>query len=178
VQSVLGQCGGGDVKAALDDVLNALRQRFPATAEVSVEHLDEFSGRDMPDVLVCQVGYPEDGTLLDGDALLGAVVNADNAGLKAACLIFLDHLRLVYLDFLEFESTLDNICVSTHVVFQVGVSFRAFPHPEHVIFLDIPYVTLGQRFKCYRFFLFHHTAFICCKSNYKFVIHKLFTSFF
>ena len=43
VQTVLRQCGCADVESALDDVLNALRQRVPSAAEVALQNLDERS---------------------------------------------------------------------------------------------------------------------------------------
>ena len=134
-EPVFGQSGGADVEARLDDVLDALREALPTAAEVAVEHLDEFGGRDVADVLVGQVGDTQDGTFLHRPFHLGRLVGPYEPYLEASCLIFLYYFWLVYLYLLYIERTPYNVAVVAHVVFKVGVFLGTLPKAENVVLL-------------------------------------------
>lgn len=128
VQTILGQSSGADVESALDDVLNALRERVPSTAKVAVENLNELGSRDVTYVLVCKVGDAHNLTLLDGPLAIIAFVSTQRTNLEVAGFIFLDYFRAVNLYLFYFESAFDNIEVVSLVVLEIRFLFGRFPH--------------------------------------------------
>ena len=107
MQAILRKGSGADVETTLDDVLDALWKRLPATAEVALQHLDELAGTDMADVLVCQVGDTEDRTLLDGVLHVG-VIDAEVTNLETTLDVFLYDDWFIDLHLLNLEGTADD----------------------------------------------------------------------
>ena len=128
MQTILRQCSGADVESALDDVLNALRERVPSTAKVAVEHFDELSSRDVTYVLVCKVSDAHNLTLLDTPLAVVAFVSTQRTNLEAASFVFLDYFRAVNLYLFYLESAFDNIKVVSLVVLEIRFLSGRFPH--------------------------------------------------
>ena len=99
-------------------------------------------------VLVSEVCHTLDGALLDSPFGVVVLVILENSDLKVACLVLLNDLGTVYLDFLHLESTADYIKIVSSVVLEIGVFGCGFPHSENVVLLNFPYVTFCQRFEC------------------------------
>ena len=109
MQTVFGQGGGRDIETAQNDVLDGLRQRVPASAEIPVDDLQQFLCRDVADVLIGQVGHAHDGTLLDGPGKLQVLVKLDLGHLITTLLIVLFHQQRVVLDLLNEEGALEDV---------------------------------------------------------------------
>lgn len=115
-------------------------------------------------ILIGEVCNAHDGALLDGNLIFVLVIYCDGADLETALLELFNHNGLVHFDFFYLEGCLDDVCIVTHVVFEVSVFLNGFPHAEDIILLDVPYIALIQCLNCNGFFVFHNLTFICVQN--------------
>ena len=144
MQTVLGKRSGGYVKSALNDVLYALWQRVPTTAEVAFKHFYELCSRDVLDVLVGEVAHTHDGTFLHGPCQLRVLVECHRGYLIAHLLIFSSHYIAVVFQVFEEESCLDDIRITTQVFNHLCIFLCTFQHTEDIVLLNVPHVTLCE----------------------------------
>ena len=147
MQAVAGQCGGRDVKSALDDVSHTLRQRVPTASEVASEHLAQLGSRDMGDVLVAQVRHSRDRAFLDSPHDFVLFVKRDDGDLVSHLLVFALEQGSVVLEFFKQECRFDYFHVFPDVLLGFNILVNTVQHSENVILLDIPYITLCESFQ-------------------------------
>ena len=159
MQTVSRKCRRRDIKGSEDDILDALWQALPATAEVTLKNLHELGSRDMAYILISEVCDTHDGALLDSHLVAVLLIDLDGSDLESALLELLNDDGLVHFDVFYLEGCLDDVCIVTHVVFEVSVFLNGFPHAEDIILLDVPYIALIQCLNCNGFLVFHNMTF-------------------